>query len=148
MQPTAFEDILAQIVREDPRYPAEAYLFLRVGLNYAVKLYHKPDHGPGRHVSGQELIEGLRQYALKEFGPMAFTVLKTWGIRRTDDFGELVFNLVNRGLLGKTDEDRKEDFAAGYDFREAFVKPFLPAPEPFQPQRAAPCHPPRPQDKP
>jgi uncharacterized repeat protein (TIGR04138 family) len=66
-------------------------------------------------------------FALQEFGPIAGTVLKTWGVTRTEDFGEIVFNLVNRGLLGKTDEDRKEDFSNGYDFRTAFVTPFLPA---------------------
>jgi uncharacterized repeat protein (TIGR04138 family) len=147
MQPNEFEDLLAQIVRDDPRYPVEAYGFLRVGLDFSVKLYTKPDHGPGRHVSGRELLEGLRQCALKEFGPMAFTVLKTWGIHRTEDFGELVFNLVNRGLLGKTPEDKKEDFAAGYDFHEAFVQPFLPQAGRPEPQDA-PCHSSQPQDNP
>lgn len=148
MQPNEYEDLLAQIVRADPRYPAEAYAFLRVGLDFAVKLYAKPDHGPGRHVSGRELLEGLRQCALKEFGPMAFTVLGTWGIHRTEDFGELVFNLVNRGLLGKTPEDKKEDFAGGYDFEEAFVQPFLPRAGRTGPQAAPPCHASQPQDNP
>lgn len=148
MQPNEFEDLLSQIVRDDPRYAAEAYAFLRVGLDYAVKLHSKPDHGPGRHVSGRELLEGLRQCALKEFGPMAFTVLATWGVHRTEDFGELVFNLVSRNLLGKTSEDKKEDFAAGYDFREAFVKPFLPAAKRPSPRRTPRRRPPQPQDNP
>lgn len=148
MQPTEFDDLLRQIVRDDPRYTLEAYAFLRVGLDCAVKLYSKTDHGPGRHVSGRELLEGLRQCALKEFGPMAFTVLKTWGINRTEDFGELVFNLVNRGLLGKTEEDKKEDFAAGYDFQEAFVKPFQPAATGARPRRKARHRPPQPLDHP
>lgn len=148
MQPNEFEDLLTQIVRDDPRYPAEAYAFLRAGLDYAVKLHSKPDHGPGRHVSGHELLEGLRQCALKEFGPMTFTVLKTWGIHRTDDFGEMVFNLVNRGLLGKTPEDKKEDFAAGYDFHEAFVQPFLPTADRSTLRRETQPHPSQPQDTP
>ena len=147
MQPHEFEDVLAQLVRDDPRYPAEAYGFLRQGLDAAVKLYSKPDHGPGRHVTGQELLEALRQCALREFGPMAATVLRSWGIRRTDDFGEMVFNLVNRGLLGKTDQDRKEDFAGGYDFTEAFVTPFRPKAARSKPLRT-PRRPPQPQDTP
>ncbi len=148
MQQREFQDILAQIVREDPRYPAEAYAFLRQGLDYAVKLHSKPDHGPGRHVTGQELLEALRQYALREFGPMASTVLRTWGIGRTEDFGELVFNLVDRGLLGKTAEDKKEDFANGYDFTKAFVAPFLPATSSRKPRRAPRRRPAHPQDNP
>lgn len=148
MQPNKFRDLLTQIVREDPRYSKEAYVFLRVSLDHAVKLYCKPDHGPGRHVTGPELLEGLRQCALKEFGPMAFTVLKTWGIHRTDDVGELVFKLIDRGLLGKTPQDKQEDFAAVYDFQEAFVRPFLPAadhPKTQAPKRRRPS---QPQDNP
>ena len=148
MQPHEFHEILAQVVREDPRYAAEAYRFLRQGLDLAVKLHSKPDHGPGRHVTGRELLEGLRQCALREFGPMAFTVLATWGIHRTEDFGELVFNLVDRGLLGKTDQDKREDFAHGYAFQEAFVKPFLPKAAREKPRRPPRRRPPQPQDTP
>lgn len=141
-------DVLAQIVREDPRYAMDAYGFLRHGLEHAVRLYSKPDHGPGRHVTGQELLEGLRQCALREFGPMTFTVLATWGIHRTEDFGELVFNLVNHGLLGKTDQDKKEDFANGYDFRAAFVVPFLPKAGREKPRRPPSRSRAQPQDTP
>ncbi len=148
MQPHEFEDLLAQLVRDDPRYPAIAYGFLRQGLDRAVKLYSKPDHGPGRHVTGQELLEALRQCALQEFGPMAATVLREWGIRRTEDFGEMVFNLVNRGLLGKTDQDKKEDFADGYNFDEAFSAPFRPKAARTQPRRTTRRRPAQPQDTP
>ena len=147
MQPHEFEDVLAQVIRDDPRYPAVAYGFLRQGLDYSVKLYSKPDHGPGRHVTGQELLEALRQCALQQFGPMTLTVLQSWGIRRTEDFGEMVFNLVNRGLLGKTDQDKKEDFAGGYDFAEAFMAPFLPKSARAKPRRT-PRRPPQPLDAP
>lgn len=146
MQPQPFRQILAQIVKEDPRYAAESYLFLRKGLEYAVKLHSKPDRGPGRHVTGRELLEGLRQCALREFGPMAFTVLATWGIRRTEDFGEVVFNLVDRGLLGKTEQDSRDDFAGGYDFKQAFVTPFLPRKANAKPRRGARRPPAQPQE--
>lgn len=79
------------------------------------------------HVSGRELSEGLRHFALDRFGPMAKTVLNEWGIRKSDDFGEIVYNLIDYNVFSKTDTDRREDFASVFDFEEAFVKPFLPA---------------------
>jgi uncharacterized repeat protein (TIGR04138 family) len=72
------------------------------------------------------LLEGVRQYALKEFGPMVVTVFDTWGIRSCEDIGHMVFNLIGAGIFGKTDEDSIEDFKAVYDFQEVFVKPFAP----------------------
>jgi uncharacterized repeat protein (TIGR04138 family) len=87
----------------------------------------KPSSGPARHITGQELLEGIRLYTLQEFGPISRTVLAEWGITRTEDFGNLVFNLVRHGLLGKTDQDKIEDFSSGYLFQEAFTNPFLPA---------------------
>jgi uncharacterized repeat protein (TIGR04138 family) len=72
------------------------------------------------------LLEGIRQYALHQFGPMAVTVFEDWGVRRSEDFGELVFNMVDIGLLAKTDEDSRADFERGFDFREALQNPFLP----------------------
>jgi uncharacterized repeat protein (TIGR04138 family) len=78
-------------------------------------------------VRGQELLDGLRQFALDQFGPLAKTVLNYWGVQRGEDFGEIVFNLVEVGILGKTDEDSRADFKGGYDFDVAFVKPFQPS---------------------
>jgi uncharacterized repeat protein (TIGR04138 family) len=78
-------------------------------------------------VSGQELLEGIREFALEQYGPMTFALLEGWGLRRCEDFGEIVFHLVDYGVLGKTEQDRREDFAGGYDFREAFLRPFEPA---------------------
>lgn len=126
MKQHSLEKVFERLVKEDPRYPVEAYIFLREALDFTMRLTNKPENGPGRHVSGQELLEGIRQFALREFGPITSTVFRTWGIARTEDFGEMVFNLVNRGLLGKTEKDRKEDFGGGYDFHTAFVSPFLP----------------------
>lgn len=127
MKKVNFQEALASILDRDPRYAEEAYHFVREALDFTIKMLDKPVEGPGRHVSGQELLEGIRQYALKEFGPMAIRVLHHWGIRKTDDFGEMVFNMVGAGILGKTDQDRKEDFHGGFDFDSAFAKPFRPA---------------------
>jgi uncharacterized repeat protein (TIGR04138 family) len=78
------------------------------------------------HVTGQELLAGIRAYALEEFGPMAVTVLGEWGVTRCEDFGEVVFNMIDAGMLSKTDTDSREDFQNGYTFEEAFRRPFLP----------------------
>jgi uncharacterized repeat protein (TIGR04138 family) len=113
------DDILAPILEKDARYTPEAYLFVREGLDHTVRKLEAP-----RHVSGQELLDGMREYALKEFGPVARRVLSEWGINECIDFGHIVFNLVEEGLLGKTDEDSIKEFMNGYDFHEAFIQPF------------------------
>ena len=115
------EDLLAPILQRDLRYTAEAYFFVREALDHIVRQLEAP-----RHISGQELLDGIRKYALAEFGPLTKRVLFEWGITECIDFGHIVFNLVNEGLLGKTDEDSIDDFADGYDFAEAFVHPFRP----------------------
>lgn len=116
------DDLLAPILESDKRYTAEAYVFVQGGLDHTVRLLEKP-----RHISGQELLAGLREYALKEYGPVSKRVLSEWGINSCIDFGNIVFNLVNEGLLGKTEEDSIEDFLGGYDFAEAFIQPFRPS---------------------
>ena len=118
--PTIYE-LLEPVLNKDDRYKAEAYIFVREGLDHTVKQLDKL-----RHVSGQELLEGMREYALKEYGPVAKRVLGEWGITECVDFGNIVFNLVDEGLLGKTEEDSIEDFMEGYDFHEAFILPFRP----------------------
>lgn len=128
MKKVVFQEAVEQIARNDSRYHEHAYYFLREALDFSIKAMNKPAQGPGRHVSGQELVEGIRQFALQEFGPLSKTVLARWGVHRCEDFGELVFNLVEAGVLGKTEQDRKEDFAGGYDFDAAFRKPYRPRP--------------------
>jgi uncharacterized repeat protein (TIGR04138 family) len=130
MQSVNFEELLEPILAKDPRYHREAYLFLRESLDHTQKIVSKPKKGEIRHVSGQELLAGIREYALEQFGPMALTVLEEWGIKSCEDFGEIVFNMVEHGLLAKTDKDSREDFKTGYDFYEAFRRPFLPAAQP------------------
>ena len=114
-------DLLAPLLEKDSRYKVEAYLFVREALDYTVRSFSKP-----RHVSGQELLEGMRDYALQEFGPLTRRVLTEWGVHECIDFGNIVFNLIDAGLLGKTEEDSIEDFMDGYDFHEAFTLPFNP----------------------
>jgi len=138
MEKLNFADAVEEIVRTDRRYDRETYFFVRAGLDYTLKMLQREEQRGLRHVTGQELLEGLRQYALEQFGPMAKTVLEHWGVRRCEDFGEIVFRLVDKGVLGKTDQDRREDFAGGYDFDEAFVKPFRPAPASGLPRTTTP----------
>lgn len=127
MQELTFESTLALILAKDPRYQRDAYLFVKDALDHTQKIVVKENKGELRHVSGQELLGGIRDYALTQFGPMTKMVFEEWGINRCEDFGEIVFNMVEIGLLGKTDNDSREDFANGYDFDDAFRKPFLPS---------------------
>jgi len=126
MQKIGFAEALDSIVASDPRYQREAYIFLRDALDFTTKQQKKAKGTTVRHVSGPELLEGVRQYALKEFGPMVVTVFENWGIRSCEDIGHMVFNLIGAGIFGKTDQDSIEDFKAVYDFRDAFVKPYTP----------------------
>jgi uncharacterized repeat protein (TIGR04138 family) len=135
MREPEFMESIARVRERDPRYDAEAYLFLREAMDYSVKLYKKPASGAGRHLSAAELMEGFRLLALDEFGPMALTVMHAWGLRSTQDIGNIVFNLVAAGKLGKTDRDSPEDFLDGFDFVEAFATPFLPRRRPAAGQK-------------
>ncbi len=113
--------LLEQAAREDGRYPPQAYVFLLHGLDLAVRRRHGQCTGEeARHVSGRELCEALRDLALHRWGRLAGFVLSRWGVHRTRDFGEMVFLLVQRGLLRKQESDRIEDFDDVYDFHEVF----------------------------
>jgi len=139
MNTANFDEALDQITQIDPRYHRDAYLFVREALDHTQKLVSKSGKGEVRqageeeeaerkvrHVSGQELLGGIRAYALDQFGPMALTVLHEWGVNRCEDFGEIVFNMVENHLLAKTKKDSREDFKGGYSFIETFQQPFLP----------------------
>ena len=103
------------ICRKDSRYKPEAYLFLLAGLQFTVTQLPQP-----RHITGQELAEGLRLYGLDQFGPLTAQVFEHWGVRSTEDFGRIVFTLVDNKLLRKTEEDSLTDFQHLYDFETAF----------------------------
>jgi uncharacterized repeat protein (TIGR04138 family) len=128
-----FADIVALICKEDSRFDRRAYDFVRLGLDHTVKEIRRKDATraeKNRHVNGPELLDGLRVYALDQYGPLAKTVLNAWGVKRCRDFGDIVFNLIEHHVFSKTDNDRPEDFADVFDFDEAFVKPFQPAKRP------------------
>ena len=132
MAQDSFDTIVDQICSEDSRYERGAYIFVREALDHTVKVLDKKEaSSKQRHVSGVQLLEGIRHFALEQYGPLTLNVLNYWGVYCCEDFGNLVFNLVDHNVLGKTDTDKQEDFANGYDFQEAFVAPFLPpdAPE-------------------
>ncbi|HTL79810.1 MAG TPA: Minf_1886 family protein [Candidatus Babeliales bacterium] len=127
MQKIGFAEALESVVVHDPRYQRDGYIFLRDALDFTTKQQKKSKGVSVRHVSGPELLDGVRQYALKEFGPMVMTVFDSWGIRSCEDVGHMVFNLIGAGVFGKTEQDSIQDFKNVYDFEEAFVKPFAPA---------------------
>ncbi len=131
---------LVELVRQDRRYKLEAYVFVFEALQYAQEVLGMGAESPSepvegaaqsdeetrlqRHVTGQELCEAIRRYALEQFGLMAKTVLNGWGVYSTSDFGEIVFNLIRIGRMRKTPEDRREDFDDLFDFDTAFRKEF------------------------
>ncbi len=129
MQDLDFNEVVALICKEDVRFHRNAYTFVRQGLDFTVKELKKSDSrraGRSLHVTGEELLMGLRAYALDQYGPMARTVLQEWGVGRCSHFGDIVFNLIEYNVFSKTDQDRREDFSEVYTFEEAFDTPFLP----------------------
>ena len=127
MQKIGFAEALESVVVNDPRYQRDGYVFLRDALDFTTKQQKKLKGVSVRHVTGPELLDGVRQYALKEFGPMVMTVFDSWGIHSCEDIGHMVFNLIGAGVFGKTEEDSIKDFKDVYAFQEAFVRPFAPA---------------------
>jgi uncharacterized repeat protein (TIGR04138 family) len=114
-------DQLECMVRADGRYHPAAFAFLLAGLEQTAQSRFGPRDGEqSRHVTGQELSLGLRDAARERWGPLAPLVLRRWGIRRTRDFGEMVYFLIELGLLGKQSSDRLEDFDEVYAFETAF----------------------------
>jgi uncharacterized repeat protein (TIGR04138 family) len=126
MESQDFEVLLDEIVAQDGRYHRDAYVFVREALDYTQRAIRRANKEKVRHVTGQELLGGIRAYALEQYGPMALALLREWGLQRCEDFGEIVFTLVERKVLSKTEQDSRADFQGGYDFEEAFRKPFLP----------------------
>lgn len=130
MQKSNFDQVVAEIILEDKRFDVQAYRFVREGLDFTLKMHKRNSGSVPRHVTGPELLDGIRQYTLKEFGPMGMMVLNEWGITECEHFGQIVFKLVQKGVLGKSENDKPEDFSSIFTFEEAFVKPFLPASTP------------------
>lgn len=118
-------------------FSPRAYDFVRRGLDHTVRMVHgdaaadDPEPDESRHVSGQQLCIGMRDYAIERYGLLARTVLRSWGITKTDDFGAIVFAMIDAGHMNKTDRDAREDFRNVYDFDEAFEEPSAEPPTAF-----------------
>ncbi|MFH1045484.1 MAG: Minf_1886 family protein [Candidatus Omnitrophota bacterium] len=108
-------ETIESIIKKDPRYKLDAYSFVLEALHYTVKRLKE-----ARHVSGLELLEGIKLYAKEQFGPMARTVFEHWGVQTTEDFGHIVFSLVEARILSKTEQDSIDDFKNGYNFEQVF----------------------------
>jgi uncharacterized repeat protein (TIGR04138 family) len=121
-----FFDLVEEIRLRDKRYKPDAYEFVLQGLTFTQKKFKKPDpnnakHSTGQaHVTGRELASGLRDFAIDQYGALAHKVLAHWGINQTEDFGNIVFSMIEKKLLSKTEEDCLADFASVYDFKAAF----------------------------
>ena len=110
-----FYQVVEDVCAQDKRYKSDAYEFLMQALHFTqTKLKRE------KHVTGRELLEGIREFTIEQYGPMAKTVLGHWGINKTEDFGNIVFNMVDKKLLSKTQEDSIDDFKEVYDFQAAF----------------------------
>lgn len=124
MLPVHFDKAVRQILAKDPRFEKEAFEFLKQALDYTVEENEKDD-SKGQHVTAAQLLIGFRDLALKEYGPMAATLLEDWGITSCSDIGDMVFLLIDEGMFGRQDSDQRSDFKEIYSFDEAFVHPFL-----------------------
>lgn len=126
MQPVQFEQAIVSILGRDKRFDPHAFFFLKDSLDFTLKRAADGNSGLSRHVSGGELLEGFRDLALEQFGPMASTLMGEWGVRECSDVGEMVFLLIEEQMFGKQDSDTKEDFQGTFDLYEALTRPFLP----------------------
>ena len=117
---------ILELVREDGRYAYEAYEFVRDAVTYTQDRLGRASEEPGgdHHVSGGELLRGACELAVTQFGMMAPVVFKQWGVRTTDDFGELVFKLIRATKLSKSDSDDLEDFHDVFDLEKALSEGF------------------------
>ncbi len=108
-----------EIIKEDKRYKPDAYEFVMRALFYTQRKMKIKGH-----VSGKQLLEGIRKFSLDEYGPMARTVIEHWGIKGTEDFGNIVFNMVKKSIMKKTEEDSIDDFRNIFNFKDAFDKSY------------------------
>ncbi len=127
MSHLSLPEAVQKILQTDTRFSPAAYDFVRRSLDQSLRKFGKREQPTPSHVQGHELLEGFRLLALSEFGPMAKTVLQEWGIQNCTQVGEIVFHLVQHGILGKSETDRPEDFQEIWTFNEAFVLPFQPS---------------------
>lgn len=119
----AFHIAVRDVRERDPRFAPEAYAFLCDALDHTIKMLHRED-AEDRHVAGPQLLAGFRDLAMREFGPMAFFVLRDWGVTCSEHVGEMVYNFIGIGYFGKNETDCIEDFADGVSLEEELNKSF------------------------
>ena len=121
--------MLAKILEKDDRYPLDAYNFVNMAVSIVSReiMAKRKSSSTTRHISGLQLLNGMRQLLLARYGCMAIDVLANWNIHCTDDIGDIVFNLAEVGILGTSENDSKEDFHNRFSFHSAFVAPYAPA---------------------
>lgn len=125
MQPIHFEESVVSILKREQRYDGQAYFFLKDALDFTLKRSEEGDRTQSRHVGGGELLEGFRDYALHQFGPMGATLMDEWGIKECSDVGNMVFRMIEEQVFGKQESDRPEDFEGHFDLRKSLREPFL-----------------------
>ena len=132
-----YEQKLDAILARDDRYARDAYLFVADAVTYTSRNMRQQaeDGRETHHITGRQLLDGIREYALEQFGPLALDVLADWGIAATEDIGNIVFAMVGEGLLGASEEDSPRDFADVYDLRETLLRPFAAPAEPDPAER-------------
>ncbi|MDX1679548.1 MAG: hypothetical protein R3242_02350 [Akkermansiaceae bacterium] len=126
MQAIQFEQSIANILKRDGRFDAQAYFFLKEALDFTLKRIAEENAGQARHVSGPELLAGFRDHALDQFGPMAATLMAEWGVHRGEDVGDMVFHLIEEQVFGKQESDSHRDFADVFHLMDSLRTPFLP----------------------
>lgn len=117
MEPNDVLERIEELADASGRYRAAAFVFILSCLEHARRRLAREGH-----VTGKELVESARQLALEQYGPMAKSVLNHWGVETTEDFGRIVFLMVEHGILSKTEEDRIEEFRDCFDFETEFVR--------------------------
>jgi uncharacterized repeat protein (TIGR04138 family) len=126
---------MRKLLKEDTRYKYEAYQFIREALQFAQTGLQGLGHsavseelsgrGRPRHITGQQLCEACRLYAIDQYGYLARMVLESWGVKSTSDFGEIVYNLIRIEQMKKSESDQREDFDNVYSFDGAFEPEFV-----------------------
>lgn len=127
MEKPNFDEAIKNIVDEDDSYKPDGFQFLRDALDHTVSSLRQDELIEHRHVTGPELLEGIVEYGLKEYGPMAVAVMESWGIRSGEDIGAMVFKLIEVGAFGRSDEDSPSDFEGVLNLKEELLKPFRPS---------------------
>jgi uncharacterized repeat protein (TIGR04138 family) len=127
MSGASLKTMINSLISQDSRYGPQAYFFILDSLDFiSDDLGKNCLTGDERHVSVEELLDGVREFALTQYGPLARIVLEHYGIYSTEDVGEIVFNMVEGGLLNSQETDSRLDFVDVYDFREVFEESYTP----------------------